>query len=260
MRSSSEPLLSWQNWCLYLGDIISTLYSYHLPLFGHRKFLFRYFGNETFSRCCFRTLTILWANIFFLSTFGYPFSSVEEIFVLLGCLPRVFFLSLVLPGASLRSPVARFVTDSRDIQFAKSLFRGFPLETKSSTASLQLRVFFHEIKHFTCFHVLTRVFMSPTVFLSFFPCLKNVFYFFLFRFSSTLPGASSAADAQPGSIVFLIDPTPYRVLRCNPTSDSLMVFPGTGSKKSVFFALKSTVWTPLKILQSLAINTERTDC
>ena len=75
-----------------------------------------------------------------------------------------------------------------------------------------------------------------------------------------MPGASSAADAQPGSIVFLIDPTPYRVLRCNPTSDSLMVFPAMGSKKSGFFAPKSTVWTPPKNLQSLAINTEPMDC
>ena len=75
-----------------------------------------------------------------------------------------------------------------------------------------------------------------------------------------MPVASSAADAQPGSIVFVIDPTPYRVLRCNPTSDSLMVFPARGSKKSGFFAPKSTVWTPPKNLQSLAINTKPMDC
>ena len=82
---------------------------------------------------------------------------------------------------------------------------------------------------------------------------------FCFR-SSSLPGASSAANARPGSIVFLIDPTPYRVLRCNPTSDSLMVFPALGSKKSSFVAPKSTVWTPPKNLQSLVVNTEPIDC
>ena len=89
---------------------------------------------------------------------------------------------------------------------------------------------------------------------------KGFLIIFSCRFSSVLPGASSAADAQPGSIVFLIDPTPYRVLRCNPTLDSLMVFPAMGSKKSGFFAPNSTVWTPPKNLQSLAINTEPMDC
>ena len=75
-----------------------------------------------------------------------------------------------------------------------------------------------------------------------------------------MPGASSAADAQPGSIVSLIDPTPYRVLRRNPTSDSLMVFLAMGSRKPGFFAAKTTVWTPPKNRQSLAINTEPMDC
>ena len=74
-----------------------------------------------------------------------------------------------------------------------------------------------------------------------------------------MPVASSAVDAQPGSIVFPIDPTLYRVLRCNSTWDRLMVFPAMGSKKSGFFAPKSTVWTPPKILQSLGINTEPMD-
>ena len=79
-------------------------------------------------------------------------------------------------------------------------------------------------------------------------------------FSSTSPGASSAADVQLGSFVFLIDPNPHRVLRCNPTSDSLMVFPAIGSKKLGFFAPKSTVLDAPKISQSLAINSEPMDC
>ena len=89
---------------------------------------------------------------------------------------------------------------------------------------------------------------------------KRLSLIFCFRFSSALPGVPSAADTQRGSFAFLIDPTPYRVLRCNPTSDSLMVFPAMGSKKSAFFAPKSTVLTPSKNLQSLAINTEPMDC
>ena len=81
-----------------------------------------------------------------------------------------------------------------------------------------------------------------------------------FCFRSSLPGASSAADALPGSIVFLLDPTPYRVTRCNSNSDSLLVFPAVGNKRSSFLALKSTVWSPPKPLQSLAVNTEPMEC
>ena len=60
---------------------------------------------------------------------------------------------------------------------------------------------------------------------------------FCFR-SSSLPGASTAADARPGSIVFLLDPTRYRVIRCNSNSDSLLVFPAMGNKWSSFFCFK----------------------
>ena len=117
------------------------------------------------------------------------------------------------------------------------------------------------ISQLCCSSVLDTSFFCRPPFLSFFTLFEKTFsLIFCFRFSSAFPGASSAADAQPGSIVFLIDPTPYRVLRCNPTSDSLMVFPAMGSKLSGFFAPKFTVWTPPKNLQSLAINTEPIDC
>ena len=74
--------------------------------------------------------------------------------------------------------------------------------------------------------------------------------------SSVLPGASSADTAQPGSVVFLLDPTPYRVLRCNARSESLLVYPAFGKKKSSFFAPKSTIWSPPKPSATLAINTD----
>ena len=74
--------------------------------------------------------------------------------------------------------------------------------------------------------------------------------------SSVLPGASSADTAQPGSVVFLLDPTPYRVLRCNARSDSVLIYPAFGNKKSSFFAPKSTIWSPPKPCATLAINTD----
>ena len=69
----------------------------------------------------------------------------------------------------------------------------------------------------------------------------------------------SGSNAQPGSIVFVIDATPYRVFRSNLACDSLMFFPAIGKKKSGFFAPKSTVHTPPKLLQSMAFNTEPLD-
>ena len=74
--------------------------------------------------------------------------------------------------------------------------------------------------------------------------------------SSVLPGGSSANTAQPGSLVFLLDPTPYRVLRCNARSDSLLVYPAFDNKKSSFFAPKSTIWSPPKPSATLAKNTD----
>ena len=74
--------------------------------------------------------------------------------------------------------------------------------------------------------------------------------------SSVLLGASSADTAQPGSVVFLLDPTPYRVLRCNAGSDSLLVYPAFGNKESSFFAPKSTIWSLPKLSATLAINTD----
>ena len=94
--------------------------------------------------------------------------------------------------------------------------------------------------------------------------LKRFESLFCFRFptsssSSALPGASSADTARPGAIVFLLDPTPYRLLRCNLHADSLCVFPAFGHKKSSFFAPKSTVWTPPRPMHSLAVNTDPLD-
>ena len=88
--------------------------------------------------------------------------------------------------------------------------------------------------------------------------LKRCEYFFCFRFpsTSTLPRASSAASAQPGSIVFLVDPL---LTVFSAATQTLCVFPAFGSKKSSFFAPKSTVWDPPKPLQSLAVNTDPID-
>ena len=74
--------------------------------------------------------------------------------------------------------------------------------------------------------------------------------------SSILPGVSSADTAQPGSFVSVLDPTISRVLRCNAGSDSLLVNPAFGNKRSSFFAPKSTIWSHPKLSGTLAINTD----
>ena len=95
-----------------------------------------------------------------------------------------------------------------------------------------------------------------SLYFSFNPLLPYKFYNCVscFKFSSNLP-AASAADAQPGSIVFLIQPTPFRVLQFNGNSGCLVAFLAMGSKNSNFFALASTVWMPPKPLHSLGVNT-----
>ena len=117
------------------------------------------------------------------------------------------------------------------------------------------------ISQLFCSSVLdTSFFVTGPFFVFFYLSKKRFLNIFCFRFSSALPGASSAADVQLGSIVFHIDPTSYRVLRCNPTSDNLLVIPAMGRKKSGSFAPKSNVRTPPKNLKSSAINTEPMDC
>ena len=44
------------------------------------------------------------------------------------------------------------------------------------------------------------------------------------------------------------------------TPTDFLVFPAMGNKRSRFFAPKSTVWSPPKPLQSLAVNTEPMEC
>ena len=113
-------------------------------------------------------------------------------------------------------------------------FRGFHHEVRKLAAALQFRVFFTRvgISHLCCSSLLERIFYVACSFPVFFSLSR-------IRFSS-LPGSSSAADAQPRSIVFFIDPTPCCVLRCIPTSDSFM-FPAMGGKKSGLYSPKSTV-------------------
>ena len=74
--------------------------------------------------------------------------------------------------------------------------------------------------------------------------------------SSVLPGASSANTAQPGFVILLLDPSPYRVLRCNARSDNLFVYPAIGNKNSSSFAPEYTIWSPPKPSVTLATNTD----
>ena len=74
--------------------------------------------------------------------------------------------------------------------------------------------------------------------------------------SSVQPGVSSADTALPGSVVFLLDPIPYRLLRYKAQSDSLLVYPAFGNKKSSLCAPKSTIWSPPEPSTTLAINTD----
>ena len=66
-------------------------------------------------------------------------------------------------------------------------------------------------------------------------------------------------DARVNSTVFLIDPTPYRVLRVSPHTSSLRVCPSFGSGQASFFVPFSSVWSPPKPVTSLAVNTDFED-
>ena len=74
--------------------------------------------------------------------------------------------------------------------------------------------------------------------------------------SSVLPGASAADTVQPGSVVFLLDPSKYRVLHCNAQSDIFLDYPSFGNKKSSLFAPKCAICSPPKPSVTLAIDTD----
>ena len=73
---------------------------------------------------------------------------------------------------------------------------------------------------------------------------------------AVLLAASSTDTAQPGWVGLLLEHTPYRGLRCNARSDSLLVYPAFGNKKIRFYAPRSTIWSPPKSSITLAINTD----
>ena len=114
---------------------------------------------------------------FFLSTFGYLFGSSEETSVLLRGLPPVFLLSLVLPGASSRSPAARSVTLTRHLLRTTFYSRGIPHEPMNSAAPLQFRILFTKLgkSQLCCSSVLdTSFFVARRFFFFFSLCPKKI--------------------------------------------------------------------------------------
>ena len=74
-------------------------------------------------------------------------------------------------------------------------------------------------------------------------------------FRSSLPGASCAADANCGSVFFLLEPQSGYLLRLYPQTEFLRVCPAFGSREQSFVPM-STIWSPPDPMTSFAVNTE----
>ena len=136
---------------------------------------------------------------------------------------RFFSSALVLPGVRLINSAARSLILPRGTHLAKSL---------------QFPVFFTRLGVYqfccTCVPYTSSVALSFYIFLTL--SLRWFLEIFWSRSSSVLPDCSSADTAQPGTLSFVLEPIPYRILHCKAISDSLLVYPAFGSKKNRFFA------------------------
>ena len=63
-------------------------------------------------------------------------------------------------------------------------------------------------------------------------------------------------DVAPGDTVYIVDPTPYHVVRVVPSTNSVMIHPAFDSRRRSFFVGFSVVWAPHKTVTELAVNTD----
>ena len=63
-------------------------------------------------------------------------------------------------------------------------------------------------------------------------------------------------DVAPGDTVYIVDPTPYHVVRVVPSTNSIMIHPAFDSRRRSFFVGFSALWAPPKLVTELAVNTD----
>ena len=63
-------------------------------------------------------------------------------------------------------------------------------------------------------------------------------------------------DVAPGDTVYIVDPTPYHVVRVVPSTISVMIHPAFDSRRRSFFVGFSALWAPPKPVTELAINAD----
>ena len=63
-------------------------------------------------------------------------------------------------------------------------------------------------------------------------------------------------DVAPGDTMYIVDPTPYHVVRVVPSTNSVMIHPAFGSRRRSFFVGFSALWAPPKPVIELVVNTD----
>ena len=62
-------------------------------------------------------------------------------------------------------------------------------------------------------------------------------------------------DVAPGNTVYIVDPTPYHVIRVVPSSNNVKIHPAFDSPRRSFFVGFSALWAPPKPVTELAVKT-----
>ena len=63
-------------------------------------------------------------------------------------------------------------------------------------------------------------------------------------------------DVAPGDTVYIVNPTPYHVVRVVPSTNSVMIHPAFDNRRRSFFVGFSALWAPPKPVTELAVNTD----
>ena len=63
-------------------------------------------------------------------------------------------------------------------------------------------------------------------------------------------------DVAPGDTVYIVDPTPYHVVRVVPSTNSVMIHPAFDSRRRSFFVDFAALWALPKPVTELAVNTD----
>ena len=94
----------------------------------------------------------------------------------------------------------------------------------------------------------------------FFLCFSEHFqacFCFRSHSRSRVPTASGQfMDIACGETVYILDPTPYHVVRVVPSINSVMIHPAFDSRRRSFFVGFSALWAQPKPVTDLVVNTD----